>query len=46
MAENSGKKDGYQITTENLAIAISKHKGCEISKIEIEDFTVKGGSKV
>ena len=47
MAEKLGKlKDGHQVTKESLAIAISNHRGCDINEIVLEDFKLKGGSRV
>ncbi len=41
----SDKKDGYQVTKENLSMAIANDKGCSVQDVIIKDFSMKGGSR-
>ena len=42
---SEGEKEGYQLTKENLARGIANHKNCGIEDVEIQEFSLRPGSK-
>ena len=44
MEAEQKKKEGYQITKENLSLGIAKNRNCDVDDVTIKDFSINAGS--